>query len=500
MSTANRFPTDSELEAALRAMLQRRAADVHPVPVDVGATRHQHTGGSPGREQPGPSASVARLDRPQGQAGRRWVLVAAAVLLLVAGAVGVARLAAGDGATTETGSPTGDGPPLIIWPLGAEIPADLLATPESATRAYLADVAGVGPDVSLDRTVVDGVRATVHYTLGGTPSTVSLIQRDGRWYVTGATNELAVIDWVTAPDDRFVDVEVVSGPGAATPDRLRARLIGADGRVIDTADVAFQDGNPVENPGPPLRDGPWHTQLFVTTGAVPVAVRVDVLSPNADNDAVLAHAAVAIPGASAASNPPATPTSASPLTVDPDPEPLPPGPDRLPALRTETGEASGAAPDPLGLDGWQDAATDLINTAVDEDSPGGRPVFAEVSEDSNNLVVRGRYAMPDGDAGTFELVRLDNGDWGMTSLRSDGLELGQIGRTGARVQVTLVSAKDADLGVGGFRVGLEPGQPWVRAGEEAVFSVPCRDSVAVLYQFLDAHDGMNLRFAEAWPC
>jgi hypothetical protein len=119
-----------------------------------------------------------------------------------------------------------------------------------------------------------------------------------------------------------------------------------------------------------------------------------------------------------------------------------------------------------------------------------------VSEDSDNLVVRGRYSMPDGDVGTFELVRLDNGDWGMTSLRSDGLVLGQVGRTGPRVQVTLVSTKDADLGVGGFRVGLEPGQPWVKAGEEAVFSVPCRDSAAVLYQFLDGHDGTNLRFAE----
>jgi hypothetical protein len=235
-----------------------------------------------------------------------------------------------------------------------------------------------------------------------------------------------------------------------------------------------------------LRDGPWHTQLFVTTGALPIAVRVDVLSPNADNDAVLAHGAVAIPGASEASNPPATPTSATPLTLDPDPEPLPPGPDRLPALRTEDSAASGSAPDRLGLDGWQDAATKLITTVIDEDSPGGPPAFAEVSEDADNLVVRGRYAMPDGDAGTFEIVRLGNGDWGMTSLRSDGLELGQIGRTGARVQVTLVSAQDADLGVGGFRVGLEPGQPWVKAGEEAVFSVPCRDSVAVLYQFLDA--------------
>jgi hypothetical protein len=500
MSTANRFPTDSELEAGLRAMLQRRAADVHPLPVDVRAARGQRTAGSPARRQSGPSGSVVRPDRAQSQAGRRWVRVAAAVLLLMAGAVGVFRLAAGDGTTTETGSPAGDGRPVIIWPLGAEIPADQLATPESATRAYLAEVAGFGPNVSLGRTVVDGFRATVHYTLDRTASTVSLIQRDGRWYVTGATNELAVIDRVTAPNERSVDVEVVSGPGAATPDRLRARLIGADGVVIDTADVAFRDGKPLENPGPPLRDGPWHTQLFVTTGAVPIAVRVDALSPNADNDAVLAHATIAIPGASEASSSPATSTAAPRLTADPHPEPLPLGPDRVLALRTDDGTASGSAPDRLSLDGWQDAATALLTTVGDGDSPGVPPGFAGVSEDSDNLVVRGRYAMPDGDAGTFELVRLDTGDWGMTSLRSDGLVLGQVGRTGPRVQVTLVSTKDADLGVGGFRVGLEPGQPWVKAGEEAVFSVPCRDSVAVLHQFLDAHDGTNLRFAEAWTC
>ena len=139
--------------------------------------------------------------------------------------------------------------------------------------------------------------------------------------MTGAANELAVIDQVTAPEDSLVDLEVVSGPGTATPDRLRARLIGVDGGVIDTADVAFQDGEPVENPGPPLQGGPWHTQLFVTTGAVPIAVRVDALSPNADNDAVLAHATVAIPGASEASSSPATSTAAPRLTVDPDPEP-----------------------------------------------------------------------------------------------------------------------------------------------------------------------------------
>src|SRR5690606_31159618 len=100
-------------------------------------------------------------------------------------------------------------------------------------RAYLADVAGVGTDVPLERTIIDGARATVRYTLEGTPSTVSLIRRDGLWYVTGASNEQAVIDRVTAPRGRFVDVEVVAGPAGSARGRLRATLVGAGGRAID---------------------------------------------------------------------------------------------------------------------------------------------------------------------------------------------------------------------------------------------------------------------------
>jgi hypothetical protein len=99
-------------------------------------------------------------------------------------------------------------------------------------------------------------------------------------------------------------------------------------------------------------------------------------------------------------------------TVDPDPEPLPPGPDRLAALVAE-----GAAGDELDLGGWQDAATALINTVVDDTSPPGPPVFTDVSQAIHALIVRGRYSMPDGDAGTFELVRLDDGRWGMTQPR-----------------------------------------------------------------------------------
>jgi hypothetical protein len=108
--------------------------------------------------------------------------------------------------------------------------------------------------------------------------------------------------------------------------------------------------------------------------------------------------------------------------------------------------------------------------------------------------------MPDGDEGTFELIRLEDGRWGMTSLRSDALDVVEVGRTGPRTQITLVSAKDADLGVGGFRVGLGPGEPYVSAGQPTVFGVPCRDAVAALHLFLDAHDGTNLRIDDAWPC
>ncbi len=380
MTTDTHLPTDADFEAELRAMLQRRAADVHPSRATARARiadaepaaghRAEHDAQTTGRAR-----IVVRLDR-QNHAERRIARIAAA-LVLVAGAVGLAAVAA-TGRTTDNGSNTTTGGlPTAIWPLSDTTPPELLATPESTTRAYLSEVAGLRPDFPLGRSVVDGTEATVDYTLEGTPSSVSLRQRDGRWYVTGATNDLAVIDWVTAPEGRFVDVEVVSGLGALAPGRLRARLIGADGRVIDTADVAFEYGERVENPGPPLRDGLWHTQLFVTTGALPISVRVDVLSANVDTEAVVAHASVAVPGAPDALDPATvapTATTAPPITVDPDPQPMPPGPDRLPALWADEGSSS-VDSGSSGLDGWPDAATALLNTVVDDESPKGAPLL-----------------------------------------------------------------------------------------------------------------------------
>jgi hypothetical protein len=495
MTTDTRFPPDAEFEAELRAMLQRRAADVHPSRANVRVARAEPSTGSTSS-----AAMVVRLDRPE----QRRIARISAALMLIAGAVGLATVAA-TGRPADTGSnTTTGGPPVVIWPLGDAVSPDQQATPESATHAYLSEVAGLGPDFPLDRSVIDGAEATVDYTLEGTPSSVSLRQRDGGWYVIGATNELAVIEWVAAPDGNQVDIEVKPGRRAAPVDRLRARLVDRSGEVYDTADVEYEDGKRVDPGGPPLADGSWQTYLFVGDKTEPVAVRVDVLSANADTDAVVAHASVPVPGAPDALDPatvapPAT--TAPPITVDPDPQPMPPGPDRLPALWADEG-SSAADSGSSGLEGWPDAATALLNTVVDDESPKGPPSFADVSLDPDELTVRGRYSMPDGDAGTFELVRLDDGRWGMTSLRSDDLDVIEVGRTGARVQITLVSAKDADLGVGGHRVGLEPGEPWVSAGRDAVFSVECGDdsSAAILYQFLDAHDGTNLRFAEAWPC
>lgn len=44
--------------------------------------------------------------------------------------------------------------------------------------------------------------------------------------------------------------------------------------------------------------------------------------------------------------------------------------------------------------------------------------------------------MPDGDEGTFELIPLEDGRWGMTALRSDALDVVEVGRTGSRIQIT----------------------------------------------------------------
>ena len=470
---------DAELEAELRAMLQRRAADVRPSGARVDQVIRLDGGGAPGP----PS-------------GRRVAAIAAAIAL-VAAVVGLATLAAGDEPTEPRYDTATVGAPVPIWPLSDAIPTDQLATPESATRAYLAEVAGLGPDLALDRTEVQGTEATVHYTLGGIAARVTLTQRNGLWHVTGAWNELIAIHHVTPPEGTEIDVDVRPGSAAAPVERLRASLVPRGGQVYDTADVEFEDGERVESSDPPLADGLWQTYLYVGATTEPVAVRVDVVDPGT-GDQVLAHASVPVPGApdvTALGAVPPTIVEQPRTTVDPDPEPLPPGPDRLAALVAE-----GAAGDELDLGGWQDAATALINTVVDDTSPPGPPVFTDVSQAIHALIVRGRYSMPDGDAGTFELVRLDDGRWGMTSLRSDALDVVEVGRTGSRIQVTLVSTKDVELGVGGNRVGWQPGEPYVSAGREAVFSVPCGGSVANLYLFLDAHDGTNLRIAEAWPC
>lgn len=479
MTTTNDLDRDADFEAELRTMLQRRAGDVRPSGIRV--------------------SQVIRLDGGTGhdQRGRHRVAVIAAAVALVAGAAGLATSVAGDEPTEPPYDTLTVGAPVPIWPLGDVTPIDQLATPESATGAYLAEVARLGPDMPLGRTEVQGAEATVHYTLGGIAARVTLTQRNGLWHVTGAANDLIVIDRVTPPEDTEIDVDVKPGSATAPVERLRASLVPRDGQVNDTADVEFEDGERVDSADPPLADGLWQTYLHVVPATEPVAVRVDVVDPDT-GDQVLAHASVPVPGApDVTALGAATPTTTEQprTTVDPDPEPLPAGSDRLAVLVTD-----GATGDQLDLGGWQDAATALINTVVDDTSPPGPPVFTDVSQDARALTVRGRYSMPDGDAGTFELVRLDDGRWAMTSLRSDVIEVVEAGRTGSRIQVTLVSTKDAELGVGGNLVGWSPGEPYVGAGRKAVFSVPCSEGAATLYLFLDAHDGTNLRIAEAWPC
>ena len=466
--------SDPELEAALRDMLQRRAADLQPSRT--------------------PASRVIPLDgarRGDERRHARLVRVAAA-LLLVAGAAGLAALAA-DRRTSGSHSRTAIAqPPVVIWPLGNGVPDSQLATPEAASRAYVAVVAGLDGDVRFGRTDIQATEATVHYALGDVEARVTLTRRAGRWYVTGASNELVVIDRVTPLEGTEIYVDVTPGRGTIPIERLRARLVDSTGEVYDTADVEFEDGERVETRDPPLADGRWQTYLHVGPTTEPVAVRVDVVDPGT-GDRVLAHASVAVPVAGESSTRTATTPASARISVDPAPEPLPTGADRLPALVTE-GESAG------GLSGWEDGATNLINAVVDDTSPPGPPEFSDVSEDAEDLTVRGRYSTPDGDQGTFELIRLEDGRWGMTSLRSDALDVVEVGRTGPRIQITLVSAKDADLGVGGFRVGLEPGEPYVSAGHPAVFSVPCRDAAATLQLFLDARDGTNLRIDEAWAC
>lgn len=517
MTTSTRSATGPAFEADVQAMLTRRAADVRPAPA---SSRHAITRRLATSDEGSGATGGTIIYLHEAPAGgrRRWIAAVAAALALAAGAVGLVAVTTGDGTDTTTTGPAASTPgtPTVIWPLAGNVPAEELATPEAATRAYLSDVAGITSPVLRDaggdpqapplgRVDVGPDRAVVRYMFSRVRGTVSLIQRDGSWHVTGATNDAVVIDQVSGPDGDFVDVEVVRGPDTGVePLRLRADLVNADGRRVDTADVAFEDGEPIASSGPPLATGSWHTQLFVTTGSTPIAVRVDVLSSNFDTDAVLAHASVPVPGATDAREI-AAPTTTTAPHVDPDPDPLPPGPDQTLAL----GPLGDVEPGTRGLTGWKPTASALMTVVTDTRKPTGTPTFTDVVKDSDALTVQGRYSMPDGDTGTFELTRLDDGRWGMLSVRSDAIELREVGRAGSRVQVTLVSAKDAELGVGGgeLRAGRAPGEPslkarepWVEAGKKAVFSLPCRESRAQLIQFLDADDGTNIRVYEAWPC
>jgi len=497
MTPSLRFSSDAEFEAEVRAMLERRAADVPATRPLAGAVTHPRDE----RATVVDDAIIVRLDAPL-RRGRRRIVLVAAVIALAVGTAGLTILVRGGG-TTPASRPTDvAGAPTAIWPLTDAVSRDLLATPESATRAYLAAEVSADADIQVGATDRRGVEATVDYTLEGIPAAVTLLHQNGSWFVTGASNELMAIDQVSGPHGTQLDVEVVQGEFDAPVPRLRAQLVGEAGVVGDTADVEFEHGVRVEDPGQPLADGSWGTYLFVGADTDPVAVRVDVLTFDRDIDRVIAHASVPVP---VAHDDPDDGTDEPSLTaapvesIDPNPEPIAPEPDPIPALSTLEDPNEPVTGDARGTEGWQDAATELLSTTVDENLPSGPPTFTDVVVDAGSLTVQGRYTMSDGDVGAFEVVRLNDGTWGITSLRSDAIEIVAVGRTGTGVQVTLLSTRDAELGIGSGRVGRAPDEPWIVAGQPAVLTVPC-DGTARMFQYLRATDGTALRIAEAWPC
>jgi hypothetical protein len=116
------------------------------------------------RPRPGALRRQLRSPRGRAQAGasvpaplrsfrRRVVVVVAAAFVVVA--VGVAVVSRSDDGAAPVMTQPG-AVPASVWPLGEAVPAEVLASPESAADAYISRVAGVGPEWQRSEVEYDG--------------------------------------------------------------------------------------------------------------------------------------------------------------------------------------------------------------------------------------------------------------------------------------------------------------------------------------------------------
>jgi hypothetical protein len=453
-----------------------------------------HLGQRPPRRHmrsPLANGRVAGPDLALPWSAQRAVVAVAAVMVVVAGTVAVlSRL---DGATTAPVVTQPDDLPPSVWPLGEPVPADTLATPESAADTYLTHVAGLGPDWQRSEVEYEGDdAATVSYsyslpdaTAGALTLFVYLVRVDDLWAVTGAETEDGLSITGAAIVGDVARVQVVPDNGSelwsGRSEPLRAELIAADGAVIATAEAR-------------LSAGAWRLELGIDAGQVPAAVMVEGLIDEDGDPAspgeVAVHASSVVLPAEAAHHP----------AADLFPSAMPPGSFYDSWVYTATRRGADELAD------WKTAITGYIGTVVDTNAGPPSPTFRAVTIRPDGLEVTGRYVAADGGAGAFHMARLEpDGPWFLLSLKDNAIEVRDVTYTDTAAEVTLVVSQDSTLGVGGFRRDPVPaGEPWMRAGQEVVYEVPFgrharNDSVATLHLVLDGlDDGSILRFHDAW--
>ncbi len=310
--------TDEDFEAEVRAMLARRAGDVSPSPAP--AVR-------------GEMVAVAGAPATPRRARHRVVAAAAAVAVVIGAATYLVAHEPAGPSTTTAAAPEAE---PIVWPLHDDVTADVLAAPETAAAAYLAEVV---PDVAvpptLEAPVVDADRATVSYRLGDIPGRVDL-RRDGPgWGVVAASSDAVRIDAAPVANGR-VEAMTVLGDAVETDMVLRTSAVDASGNATvhsftAVVLVATEDGVQLEpttgsattlvlSPDDP-EGRSIALELPLAGSSPPAAVRVDVLAPDdgdpATPEVVVAHATHAVdgPGGEDEPHPPTTST-----IVDSEPE------------------------------------------------------------------------------------------------------------------------------------------------------------------------------------
>lgn len=327
----DRADDDPEFEDEVRAMLTRRAADVLPTPA------------APPAEPPG----VVSLSVPgrSGRDGRRRVVAAAAAIVLVAGVAAYAAARDSGAPTTQTSAAQETDAP-IVWPLDDHVPADVLASPDRAAGAYLSEVVAGLDMVAFQPALVDGVTATVGYTLHGVHGEVALRLDGDRWGVTAATTDAVGLD-LAYVDDGDVIAQLALGPAARSGMRLQLTTVSDAGTLGDdlVARIEYVDGGEI-TVAPPPADGAAapgreadqvvllpvdpsleHSRPMLAivlgeadTGSV-AAVRLDTLVDDdgdpATPDVVIGHATRAVEPRDAA--PGDTPTGASPTSTQIEP-------------------------------------------------------------------------------------------------------------------------------------------------------------------------------------